>query len=45
MGGDITNAVARINNTVTVELREKKKKQGQVSAENNMMSLGSTRTK
>lgn len=45
MGGDITNAVARINNTVTVELRKKKKKQGQVSAENNMMSLGSTRTK
>nr|POE65490.1 hypothetical protein CFP56_59876 [Quercus suber] len=43
--GDITNALDKPNNTVTVELRKQKKKQGRISTDENMISSGLTRAK
>ena len=43
--GDITNALDKPNNTIRVELRKRRKKQGQVRIDENMISLGLTRAK
>ena len=43
--GDIINALDKPNNTVTVELRNRKKKQGRVSTDENMIPSSLTKAK